>query len=127
MKPRRTDKRLQVARQMPPLDHWPDRPAEFDPRKSQVLAWLREQDDIQLWILERLKDRGLVEFNEFTEEWHGVPRLPQDEPERTPEGEDTRPDTPTRADVCTTPPHQVVSLAPRSGRRVRQASQRVNN
>lgn len=112
---------------MPPLDHWPDRPAEFDPRKSQVLAWLREQDDIQLWILERLKDRGLVEFNEFTEEWHGVPRLPQDEPERTPEGEDTRPDTPTRADVCTTPPHQVVSLAPRSGRRVRQASQRVNN
>lgn len=76
---------------MPGLDHWPNRPAEFDPKRSEVLAWIREQDAILIWIMERLCDRGLIAFDQTTKRWQGVPSVPADEPEHPAEYQHTTP------------------------------------
>ena len=57
---------------MPPLSHHPDKSKPFDMSKSEVVAWILKQPDIQQWLFNTLCDRGLIKFNPKTGLWQGV-------------------------------------------------------
>lgn len=63
------DKRFEIFREMPVLNHSPGE--EFDPDNSEVLAWIKEQPDLLLYLMETAKRRGLISFKNG--KWSGVP------------------------------------------------------
>ena len=60
---------------MPELDHWPDRPAPFDPKRSQVFAYIVEGYGCDLreaeCIFRAARHAGAIQFNPTTKHWHG--------------------------------------------------------
>lgn len=60
---------------MPPLDHWPDRPAPYRPEASQVLRFLVEGFGMTLDEAEKVfgsaRKRGSIRFNRDTGLWYG--------------------------------------------------------
>lgn len=61
--------------QMPPLDHWPKRPASFDPDQSHVLGWMAELcgGDIKIAgkIFEAARHKQIIKYNRETRLWCG--------------------------------------------------------
>jgi hypothetical protein len=63
------DKRFEVFRQMPPLTHKPGE--TYNPNDSEVLAWIKEQPDLLIYLMETARRRGLIAFKDG--KWSGVP------------------------------------------------------
>ena len=63
------DKRFEVFRQMPTLNH--STGEEFDPDNSEVLTWIKEQPDLLIYLMETARRRGLITFKDG--KWSGVP------------------------------------------------------
>ena len=63
------DKRFEVFRKMPTLSHSTGK--EFNPNDSEVLAWIKEQPDLLIYLMETAKRRGLISFSDG--KWSGVP------------------------------------------------------
>ena len=55
------------------MQHWPDRGQPFDIAKSEVVAWLISQPEIQDWLFERLKESQAIVFDAATKTWSGNP------------------------------------------------------
>ena len=71
MRKRKRSKRLEIAKQMPPLYHTlPNK--DFDIRKSEVVKWLISQPEIMQYIFSHLKDIGFIAYNQATKKWEGV-------------------------------------------------------
>lgn len=83
---KQSSKLLACVRQMPPLDHHPDRPLPFHPERSQVCAWLIAQPDIRQWLFQIVQGRGLIRFDPESRTWRGVPSVTADASEGTAEG-----------------------------------------
>ena len=54
---------------MPTLSHSTGK--EFNPNDSEVLAWIKEQPDLLIYLMETAKRRGLISFSDG--KWSGVP------------------------------------------------------
>lgn len=72
MKKRWISKKLDVVREMPELYH--RLPNErFELRKSEVVNWLLEQDDVVEWLFHFLqRTTKMIEYDKKTGKWHGV-------------------------------------------------------
>lgn len=61
---------------MPMLDHWPDRPAPFDPDRSEVLGYIARTCDCDQAEAERIfrsaKYGKVIRFNPATKLWCGT-------------------------------------------------------
>lgn len=68
-------KMLPVSKLMPPLAHWvevlPD--GRRDRSKSEVLKWIAQQEELQVWILSILRQGGLVVYDPNTRTYRGNP------------------------------------------------------
>ena len=63
------DKRLNAFRNMPELYH--TLPGEeYDPKRSEVLNWIREQPELLDWLRDTARYKGLIEFADG--KWRGV-------------------------------------------------------
>lgn len=51
-----------VISQMPPKSHWPDKPERFDVMNSEVCQWLVAQPDFMMWVIQKARDLGAIEF-----------------------------------------------------------------
>jgi hypothetical protein len=69
-KPRRIDKRLLIAANMPPLMHKPV-DGEFIPENSEVLNWIINQPGLVGYLMDELRYKGLITFNQETKLWQG--------------------------------------------------------
>ncbi|MFO1476131.1 MAG: hypothetical protein U1F98_05710 [Verrucomicrobiota bacterium] len=68
---KRTTTKLDAAADMPPLQHWPDQSRDFCILNSDVIRWLGRQEDIQQWLFDTLRGRGLIVYDPHTGRWHG--------------------------------------------------------
>lgn len=67
------DKRLNAARRMPALHHTlPGK--EFDAKSSEVLAWLASQSALMLYLFDKAKGNGLIEYDAESGTWKGTAR-----------------------------------------------------
>lgn len=65
------DKRLLVARHMPPLKK--RRPeTEYDAKKDEVLKWISNQQELMWFLADKLRDWGYIRFDPETHTWQGV-------------------------------------------------------
>ena len=69
--PKHNSKLLRVARSMPPLSHWPNKPEAFHILKSEVSEWLANQPDIRQWLFQTVHSRRLIIFDPQTRTWCG--------------------------------------------------------
>lgn len=70
-KKKKHSKLLDVFKKMPKLFH--TMPGEkFNNGKSEVNAWLKEQDALLAWLFEKGKNLGYVKYNDITGEWMGI-------------------------------------------------------
>jgi hypothetical protein len=65
------NKRLLIAKQMPELKHKAGE-GSFDITKSEVLKWLIQQPDILNYLMDQVKDKGLIKYNPERGTWYGV-------------------------------------------------------
>lgn len=64
---------LDVARHMPALCRTPlGRGAEYRYEADEVLAWIREQPDLQQWLFGKLQSRGYIKYDPERHVWFGV-------------------------------------------------------
>ena len=64
-------KRMEIAKQMPPLRHsFPDQ--AFDWMDSEVCRWLVHQPEIRKLVFDTVKDRGYIVFDSDTRTWRGI-------------------------------------------------------
>lgn len=64
---------LDVARHMPALRRTPQgRGTEYHYEADEVLAWIREQPDLQQWLLGKLQSRGYIKYDPERHVWLGV-------------------------------------------------------
>ncbi len=60
---------------MPPLDHWPNRPALFDPERSQILGYLVAGYGCDIREAERIfqsaRHAGVIRYNPKSRRWQG--------------------------------------------------------
>lgn len=76
------NRRLQLAAQMPRLNHWPDHLSTFDIMKSEAAQWLVDQPEIREWVFRWFYDHGAIEFVEDGV-WQGaIQRLKPNETSR---------------------------------------------
>lgn len=67
----RVNKQLNKFRKMPELYHrFPNE--KYDPTKSEVLKWIKEQPELIEWIFNLVEKRDLVKYDKETGKWHGV-------------------------------------------------------
>lgn len=71
MKRRKYDKRLSVARKMPPLERSPHG-EEYSVNRDRVLDWVKRHTDLPLYLVSLLAQIGYIEFNPDTQKWQGV-------------------------------------------------------
>lgn len=65
------DKRLAVAKYMPPLRK--RQPGQgYKPQNDEVLKWLSGQTELINFLAERLRDWGYIRFDLETHTWQGV-------------------------------------------------------
>ena len=69
-KPRRIDKRLLIAANMPPLMHKPT-DSEFVSENSEVLNWIASQPELVEYLMGELRYKGLIVFDQETKLWQG--------------------------------------------------------
>ena len=62
-KPRRIDKGLLIAANMPPLMHKPT-DGEFIPENSEVLNWIASQPELIGYLMGELRYKGLIMFDQ---------------------------------------------------------------
>ena len=53
------------------LAHWPDRSQPFDPSKSEVVAWLVAQPEIQNYLFDKCHNSGAICFDSESQTWRG--------------------------------------------------------
>lgn len=71
MRARRPDKRLDAAKRMPALHH--TLPGKgFDAKSSEVLQWLASQPELMLYLFDKAKGNGLIEYDAATGTWKGA-------------------------------------------------------
>ena len=69
-KSHRIDKRLLIAANMPPLMH-KSVDGEFVPENSEVLNWIINQPGLVGYLMDKLRYKGLIIFNQETKLWQG--------------------------------------------------------
>lgn len=62
---------LQCVEDMPPCRHWPYQDQPFDINDSEVVRWLSRQPDVQQWLFNTMKSRGLIVFDQARGTWRG--------------------------------------------------------
>ena len=64
---------LDVARHMPELCKKPDgKGSEYRYETDEVMAWIREQPDLQQWLFNTLRERGYIRYDPERHVWLGV-------------------------------------------------------
>lgn len=64
---------LDAARHMPALCKTPQgRGTEYRYEADEVLAWIREQPDLQQWLFNTLRERGYIRYDPERHVWFGV-------------------------------------------------------
>lgn len=75
MKTGRYDKRLNIAKEMPPLSH-SHAGQPFDVKTSHVAMWLCEQPEIMAYVFDKVSTRGgglgFIAYDSTTGKWKGV-------------------------------------------------------
>jgi hypothetical protein len=61
---------------MPPLNHWPDRPLPYLPDHSEVLNWLADQCGCDMQVAEKIfeaaRNKQVITFDPDTRLWCGT-------------------------------------------------------
>ena len=57
------------------LNHHPDKSAEFDYSKSEVVQWLIANPEIQRFIFEKIRTSGAIIFDQESKTWRGKNRF----------------------------------------------------
>lgn len=71
MKNNKLDKRLDEAKKMPKLHH--TMPGEcFDAKSSEVLEWIASQPPLMLYLFDKVKSTGKIEYDAETSAWRGI-------------------------------------------------------
>lgn len=99
----RVPKALQVARSMPPLAHWPDKPEPYRVDRSEVIQWLLAQPEVQEWVFHFAKDCGVIAYDAVQGTWAGVPQTQDVRSANTPGTEPESPKTRQRAPALKAP------------------------
>ena len=60
-----------VAAKMPPLSHWRDRSQPWTPAQSDVLAWLIAQPEVANYLLLKLHNAKIIQFDANSGFWVG--------------------------------------------------------
>lgn len=64
---------LDAARHMPELCKKPDgKGTEYRYETDEVMAWIREQRDLQQWLFNTLRERGYIRYDPERHVWLGV-------------------------------------------------------
>ena len=66
------NKKLDIAKQMPPLKRKSSKEAEYDPENDQIIQWIKNQPDLINFLLEKLASWGYIVFESNTRTWRGV-------------------------------------------------------
>lgn len=65
------DKRLLVANEMPPL--YRTKPGQgYAYKNDDVLKWISERPGLLMYVFDKLKDGGYIEYNPDLGKWQGV-------------------------------------------------------
>ncbi len=79
VKPMNNDEFHELLSGMPALRH--SVPGEeFTIEKSEALAWVLAQPCVKVWLWDRIRNTGRIEFDQATGRWRGVPRGPVGRP-----------------------------------------------
>ena len=61
---------------MPPLNHWPDRPEPYLVERSEVINWFIDHYECDLQVAEKIfeaaRNKGVITFNPETRLWCGL-------------------------------------------------------
>ena len=60
-----------MASQMPELSHWPDKTKPFDVMESEVCRWFLAQPAMWEWLMQKMKDMGVIIFDKTAGKWVG--------------------------------------------------------
>lgn len=65
------DKRLLVAREMPPLKRR-QKDAEYSFKEDETLRWISERPGLLSYVFDKLTSGGYIEYDPATGTWRGV-------------------------------------------------------
>lgn len=65
------DRRLEIARQMPPLRKTPFG-KKYDASQDEVLRWIKEQPELLNLLADKLRSWGCITFDKVSGTWKGV-------------------------------------------------------
>ncbi len=63
---------LEKAKQMPPLEHWPQSGYGFDIMQSGVVDWLCQQRECRQALFNFVKNSGVITYDMESRCWRGV-------------------------------------------------------
>ena len=72
MKRKSNDKRLAIARYMPPLKRRPSPEVPYTYENDQVLRWLSKNPELLGFLFTKIVDSGCIKYDPNTGEWVGV-------------------------------------------------------
>ncbi|MGO5166411.1 MULTISPECIES: hypothetical protein [unclassified Candidatus Paralachnospira] len=71
MKKKISDKRLEIARRMPPLRKVQNGKC-YAAEHDEVLQWVKRQPELMSLLVDRLRSWGCITFDSETQTWRGV-------------------------------------------------------
>ena len=69
--PQKYDKRLSVAKTMPPL-HRKKNGSDYSVQNDRVLDWVKAHTDLPMYLIDLLARIGYINYNDKTATWQGV-------------------------------------------------------
>ena len=70
MKKKKVSKKINCLKKMPPVPH--SNQGEFSYKKSQMLKWILEQDEVLDWLCQYVFNSGYVKYDSDAKKWQGV-------------------------------------------------------
>ena len=72
MKRKSNDKRLAIARYMPPLKRRPSPESPYVFEDDQVLQWMAQQQKLMMFFFDKLVANDCIKYDPNTKEWVGT-------------------------------------------------------